>query len=535
MKPVISFLILSALLLYSGCKKQTRSTVEYGINNQILYVGNGTEPSDLDPHVTTGLTEFNIHQALFEGLVVLDGQTLEPRPGVATSWKISEDGLRYVFELNPNAKWSNGDPMDADDFYWSFQRMLSKELAAEYAYTLFIIKNASLFNQGKIPFEEVGVKTLSPYRLEITLENIAPYFLSLLATPPLFPVHKETILQFGEMTTRASGWTHKGHVGNGPFRLKQWKFSDAVILERNPYYWDAQAVKLNEIHFKGIDNISTEERFFRTGKIHVTNSVSAPKIQDYREHDPEKLRISSDLGTYYYLFNTNVKPLDNPLVRQALNLSINRSLISNTIRQRDEPPAFHLTPNGIGNYQPPILFEENIKKAQSLLAEAGYPDGNGFPELTLLYNTSENHRAIAEAVQEMWRKHLGINISLKNEEWKVYLSSRRKSDYQICRAGWFGDYYDAENFLSLFASDTGLNTSGWESKQYDQLLAQAANARPEERLDLLRKAETILMSEVPLMPIFFYNRAILIHPSVKNWHANLLNQRLYKEIYLSSE
>lgn len=522
------------MLLLIGCRDQASTTVEYGIEKQILYVGNGTEPADLDPHITTGLTEFNIHLALFEGLVMLDGDTLQPVPGVAESWQISDDQRTYTFQLNPQARWSNGDPMDADDFAFSIERMLSQELGAEYASTLFIIKNAAPFNRGEISFSDVGVRVLSDDKLEITLESVAPYFLTLLATPPLFPVHKETILSFGGMSTRATGWTHKQHVGNGPFRLKKWNVSDAVIVEKNPHYWDHKKVRLQEIHFKGIENQSTEERFFRTGKLHVTDGIPSNKIPTYLEQESPYLRISSELATYFYLFNTQRPPLDDARVRKALNLAINRSQISSAIRQRNEPAAFHLTPLGIGDYRPPILFSESVESAQALLAEAGFPEGKGFPELTLLYNTSENHRSIAEAIQQMWRENLGIRVSLENKEWKVYLAARKAGDFDICRAGWYADFYDPENFLSLFSSETGLNHSNWENEAFDSLLKEATYASLAQRDKLFYEAESILMTEVPFMPIHFYNRAILIHPSVKNWHSNLLSQRLYKEVYLDS-
>lgn len=530
-------LCLLIVALCSGCKDST--LIDDATPEQILLLGNGAEPSSLDPQVTTGVAEAFIHQALFEGLVRADSKTLAARPGVAESWEVSKDGRVWTFHLRKDAKWSNGEPVNAHDFVFSYERILTPQLTAEYASQLFLLEGAQAFYDGESDdFSTVGVKALDDYTLQLTLKNPTSYFLSLLNHPSWYPVPKQTILKYGTMAEPYTKWTRTGnHVSNGPFKLKEHKIGEVVIVERNKHYWNSNTVRLNEIHFHPIKNQSTEEYAFRAGQLHATYVVPSYRVPHYLKNEPELLRLDPDLGTYYYLINTARPPLDDVRVRQALGLVIDKKILAHNIRQRDEPLAHSFTPPGTGNteppYQPPLIFHRDIDKARQLLAEAGYPNGEGFPELELLYNTSEIHKPIAEALQQMWREQLGVDITLTNQEFKVYLETRSAKEFDIARAGWLGDYNDPNTFLAMWTSHSKYNHSGWNDERYDTLIAKAAaEPDPQARNAILAEAEELLMQQMPIIPIFHYNRAFLICPNVRNWHANVLGYRDYTQIYL---
>ena len=290
---------------------------------------------------------------------------------------------------------------------------------------------------------------------------------------------------------------------------------------------------MNGIRFYPIDNQNTEERGFRAGQLHVTNTLPPHKIQTYKGLNHSALRIDPDLGVYYYLINTTVPPLDNPKVRKALSLAIDRISIVENITRGGQEPAYHYTPPGAGGYVSQSRLVENIDYAKQLLAEAGYPHGEGFPSIELLFNTSESHKAIAEAIQDMWKERLGVKITLTNQDWKVYLKTRREKGYQIARAAWIGDYNDPNTFLDMWTSESGINHSGWGSEKYDQLIRDAAKEQdPEKRFGIFQEAEKILIEESVMIPIYFYKSVYLKDPSVKNWYPNILNWHPYKHVDL---
>lgn len=522
-------------LIFAACDRPRQTVVERANSEGVLILGNGAEPSDLDPQVTTGVTESKIHQALFEGLITLDGNTLEPRAGAAARWDISKDGRTYTFHLQPNAHWSNGDPVTAEDFVFSYKRMLTGALGAEYATNLFLLKNGKDYYEGRLTdFAQVGVQALDPHTLKIELENPTPYFLPMLNHSSWYPVHPPTIRAFNAESTRSTRWTRPGnHVGNGPYRLKHWRPGNRIVVEKNPHYWDADTVSIHTIRFEAIDNGYTEERAFIGGQLHTTASIPLNRVKSYIDRDAPELALEPELGIYYYVFNVTHPPFDDKRVRLALSYAIERELITKHIRQRGESIALCFTPKGINGYEPPEVHQENIDQARRLLAEAGYPEGEGFPQVTLLYNTSDGHRQIAEAIQQMWKKNLNIEIQLHNEEWKTYLQTRRNANFAISRAGWLGDYYDPNTFLDLWLSDNGNNHSKWKHETFDKLIHEAARTQNNaERNRIFQKAETILLEEAPVIPVFFYNRAYLKHPSLKNWPSNIMNQHPYKDLRL---
>ena len=532
----LSLLPILFLTLFLTACGSSESNVSSGNKSGTLHWGNGTEPQSLDPHIATGVPEHKIITALMEGLVAKDSKTLEPRPAVASSWDISEDGRLYTFYLRKDARWSNGDPHNAHDYVWSWWRALQPALGNLYAYMYFPIDNAREYYEGSITnFDQVGVKALDDHTLQVRLKNPTPYFLQLLDHYSLFPVHRPTIEKFGSPDERGTRWTYEGNlVGNGAFQLSEWKINRRVVVERNPNYWDADNVRLNKIIFYPIENAITEERMFRAGQLHYSATVPSDKVEGYLANNDPSLRIMPYLGTYFYRINTGVAHLQDKRVRRALGMTIDREQITQRILKSGQIPAYAITPPDTMGYFPESDLAFNPQAAKALLAEAGYPDGAGFPQTEILYNTSEGHRKIAVAIQQMWKKYLNIDVVLLNQEWKVYLDSVNVKEYELARAGWIGDYVDPNNFLDMWICNGGNNRTGWCNAEYDQLILEKAPeaSTHQERLAIFTRAEKMLMAEMPVIPIYIYTSNTLVHPSVKNLNDNILNQASFKEIYL---
>lgn len=529
------FAMLAAVCILTGCGNG-ENNVTTGNRQGILHWGNGTDPQELDPHIVTGVPEHHILTALLEGLVLKDPATLEPIPGVAERWEISDDGRVYTFQLRHNARWSNGDPVTAHDFAWSWWRALQPALGNQYAYMLYPIKNAEAYLKREIEdFSEVGVKVLGDYSLQVELSHPTPYFLQLLDHYSMFPVHRPTIEKFGQPDERGSLWTRPGNfVGNGPFQLTQWRLFKLVEVAKNPHYWDADTVKLNGIRFHPTENVTTEERMFRSGQLHHSASIPIDKVAVYQQNNPGLLHSHPYLGNYFYRFNTKLPHLKDKRVRQALAMSIDRKQIVEQVTKGGEVPAYTFTPPDTLGYTAADGFAFNPEKARQLLAEAGYPNGEGFPVTELLYNTSESHRKIAVAIQQMWNQYLGVDITLNNQDWKVYLDSVDNGDYAIARAGWIGDYVDPNTFLDMWVTDGGNNRTGWSNHRYDELILKLAPTASDRhsRYQLMREAEALLLEDMPVIPIYIYNSKSLVHPSLKGLAPNILDYTLYKNLYL---
>ena len=536
-KSVQTLVILGLMFVLASCGDY-QSNVEAGNLNGTLHWGNGTEPQSLDPHIATGVPEHHIISALMEGLIHKDGETLEPRPGVAESWDISDDGRIYTFYLRKDARWSNGDPHNAHDYIWSWWRALQPALGNLYAYMYFPIQNAKAYYEGEISdFDQVGVKALDAFTLQVTLTNPIPYFLQLLDHYSTYPVHRATVEKFGKADQRGTRWTYEGNiVGNGAFQLKEWKINRRITVERNPYYWNADNVGLNQVVFYPTENVTTEERMFRAGQLHYSG-IPSDKIESYKEANDPSLRIQPYLGIYFYRLNVDQPHLQDKRVRRALGMTINRDQLVSQITKGGQIPAYAITPPGTMGYYPESDLKFDPEQAKKLLAEAGYPNGQGFPTTEILYNTSEGHRKIAVALQQMWKKHLNIDVTLLNQEWKVYLDTVSNRHYEIARAGWIGDYVDPNNFLDMFLCNGGNNRTNWCNKTYDQLiLKQAPEAKTHnERLEIFKQAEKILLQEMPVIPIYIYTSNNLVHPSVKNFGRNILNQANYREMFLEPQ
>ena len=581
----IPFLFLFALV---SCGESI-SPVDSGVDAQILHFGNGSEPQGLDPHIVTGVPEHHLLISMCEGLTIANPKGGENLPGVAESWKISPDGTTYTFYLNKNAKWSNGDPVIADDFVWSWMRILTSTLGSQYPDMLYYLKGAKEYHswvplevlqsslqddtetlnklkslkiselsprdideldalsksiasiqndianhKPKPSFDSVGVKAINDHELMVELKNPTPFFIKLLSHYSTYPVHKQTVLKHGSINDRNGQWTRPGNfVCNGPMNLKSWELNKQIIVEKNPLYWDADKVRLNEIRYYPVSNESTEDRMFRAGQLHVTNVVPLEKCPVYIERNNPNLRIEPYMGTYFYRVNTTHPVLKDKKVRLALAYALNRNQIVDKVSKCGQKAAYSFTPPGSAGYEPDTEIPFDPTLARSLLAEAGYKDGTDFPVLEILFNTQEGHRKIALAVQQMWQENLGISVQLVNQDWKVYLAREMTGDFQISRAGWIGDYEDPNTFLDTLRPNRGNNKTGWENEEYDQLL-ELANSTNERsvRYEYLMQAERLLISEMPIIPIYTYVRQYQLSSDVKGWYPNLLDTHHPKFIYL---
>ncbi len=527
--------LLAAILAFSGCAPR-ETLVHRGNREQVLLRGIGPEPASLDPALATQAADYNVLSALFEGLVTEDPVDLHPVPGVAQSWEVSSDDLIYTFHLRASARWSNGDPVTASDFAASYRRVLTPSLGAENAYLLYVVRGAEAFHRGQTAdFTSVGFAAVNARTLRITLAHPAPYFLSMLNHAVWFPVHVPTIEKNGPAAERGNPWARPGSfVGNGPFVLQEWRAGQRIVVARSPTYWDAAAVRLREIDFYPF-TVDAEERAFRAGQLHVTDALPPAKIAAYRRDAPPLLRIDPLLGTYFYRLNVARPPLGDVRVRRALALAVDRQAIVEKILRGDQLAASAFTPPGMAGYTPPAGLATDFATARRLLAEAGFPGGKGLPSLELLFNSSESHRAIAEAVQETWRRELGVDVRLVNMENNSVLDARRTGSFQILRSSWSADFADPQNFLALWTGDSGNNFTGWADPAYDALLRQAELAIDRtQRFALLQQAEARLLEAAPLIPVYYYTHVFLLQPSVKGWHPTLLDHHPYKHVWLEN-
>lgn len=494
----------------------------------------GTEPETLDPRKSTGSPEANVEAQIFEGLTTVNDKD-QPVPAAAERWEISSDGLRYTFFLRSDAKWSNGDPVTAEDFEYAWKTALSPELGSKYAYQLFYLKNGEAYNKGQAGAAAVGVRAVNAQTLEVTLEEPTAYFLALTAFQTYYPVHKATAQANDKWAADP-----KTLIGNGPFKIINWVHNSKIEFAKNEFYWDAAKVKMAKLEFFLTDNANTELTMFENNQIDMGGNPPTAEIPRLLKEG--KLKIYPLLATYFYCFNVTKPPLDNVKVRQALILAIDREAIIKNVAKAEQKVALAWVPYGLpdaksgGDFRATggDFFKDNdIATAKKLLAEAGYPGGAGLPPITLIYNTSEGHKAIAEAVQEMWKKNLGVAVTLTNQEWKVFLNTRSKGDYQIARHGWTGDYADPMTFIDLFVSDGGNNDAQYKNPAYDRLVRLAkTNSDQAARMQAMQDAEKLLMDDAVILPVYFYTNAVLARPSVKGYTRSVLGHFYFKEAYL---
>jgi oligopeptide transport system substrate-binding protein len=495
-----------------------------------LTMCNGDEPQTLDPAQATGQLESRIILALFEGLTTRapDGSIV---PGMAQSWDRSPDGLTFTFHLRPGIKWSNGDPVTSHDFYNSWKRVLDPETASQYAYQLYYLRNGEAYNTGKISdFSQVGVEAPDDQTLICHLSHPTAYFLELTSFQTLCPVHLPSVEKYG------GDWTKPGKmVSNGPYMLKQWRLNDYILLEANPYYW--RPVAVHRIKVLPTNSPTACFNLFFSGKtdlIQDSRSIPPTLVQDIK--DKPYFHSNPFGATSFVRFNVKRHPFDDVRVRQALALGLDKEDIVTKITRCGEKIADTLVPPGNQGYVPPQGLSYNVAKARELLAEAGYPDGKGFPDVKLLYAKRGTGEEVAAELQALWKRDLGItSISLRAQEWKVYLNTEQLMDFDLDIGAWIGDYNDPQTFIDMFVTDGGNNHTGWGDPQYDQMLATSENtADPAARMKILSDMEKILCGDqVPIVPIYFWVGMALYYPDkVGGFEPNFVDDHRWGDLYI---
>lgn len=532
----LSFFFCAFLCLfvatYSGCTRH--DPIPGAAAPQILRISQRNEPADLDPAAASLPDELFIIRALSEGLVAPAPHNAPPQPAAAESWEISADQCSYTFHLRRDAHWSNGEPVTAADFIASFRRVLTPATAAPKAPLFFMVKNARAFATGQLEdFAAVGFRAPDGHTLVVTLDQPQPHFLAYVASGPWIPVNGRVVAQFGR------DWTRPGHfVGNGAFTLTEWRPHQRIVVRKNPGYHDAARVRLNEIQFIAFDNGDTEERAFRAGQLDVTMAIPFTKLDTYRSEHPDELHHASLAETRYLTFNTTRAPLNDVRVRRALSLSLDRAKLVERVVRGGQEPAFRLVPEALrrsDDHEPRITGElsEDPLTARRLLAEAGFPDGRGFPRLELSTFVST---PITEAVQSMWKKELGIDVALVTREARVHVAALREGRYDIGFITAIPDVPDAANLLSDFTTGSPGNYPHWSDARYDELIAQAAGAADAAlQAGRLRDAEARLLGECPLAPLYFNATNWLMRPAVRGWHQDALWTRFYQDVYLHED
>ncbi|MEP2776980.1 MAG: peptide ABC transporter substrate-binding protein [Luteolibacter sp.] len=524
--------IAAASLCLLSCQKETQ--VEKATRDGILLFGNSADPKSFDPQVVSGVLESNINRAVFEGLIQFDQtQDLATPGGAAIDVVPDETSTVWTVNLRPNLKWSDGHPLTAEDFAFSYERILTPALGATYAEMLYFMKGAEAFNKGETEdFSDVGFELIDPLTFKITLRGPTPFFRELLKHFTWYPVPKHAVLKYGEIGLRGNAWSKPERlVSNGPFRIKSFRRNDHIEVERNPYYWDAENVTLNGIRFLPISNTFTEARMFRDGQLHITYSAAPEVVDLMKKENPAAVRQEPYYGTDLYRFNTTRKPLDDVRVRRALSMAVDRESLCRNV-YRGYEPAHGFTPP-TAEYTPPDLVKFDPKAAQKLLAEAGFPGGKGFPRLKLLIASRETAATLATAVQAMWREHLGVEVEIENKEWTAYLVATHNLEYDIAAGGWIGDYIDPLTFLEMWTPGNGNNNTGWDSRPFADKLSESFQATDAaDRGRLLFEAETIFLEDSPVIPIAWRGKNYLVDPSVKGWEPLLLDNHPFIRVKL---
>lgn len=481
---------------------------------QVLVWNIGSEPKTIDPGLNAASDGGHVINNMFEGLMREVNGKIEP--AIAESYEVSDDKLVYTFTLR-DAKWSDGKPITAGDFEYSWNRVLDPETASEYSW-IFGEANVDTF------------KALDDKHFEVTLKAPTPYFVGLTGFYTFFPVRKEAVESGAD-----GAWAvdPAKSIVNGPFMLESYKNADKLVLVKNPNYWRADQVKLEKIEGLMIVDEATALTGYESGQIQAIDAFPTAEIPRLLAEDPSFMILPQD-GVYYYAFNTKVEPLDKLEVRKALTLAMDRTAICETVAKGGQIPATTMVSQAprddkgnvfaveAGNFG--IAIDGSaVEEAKKLLADAGYPDGKGFPKLTLLYNTNEGHKAIAEAIQEMWKQNLNIDISLENQEWAVFQDTRKNYNFEIARCGWIGDYSDPMTYLGMFLTGSPMNYAQWSNEEYDALIDAAKTQEPAERFASLYKAHELVMNSYTYLPIYYYTDPTMVSPAVANWEKTSRN------------
>ncbi|WP_311747925.1 oligopeptide ABC transporter substrate-binding protein OppA [Proteus penneri] len=503
---------------------------------QVLVRNNGSEPQSLDPHKIEGVPESALARDLFEGITIVgpDGEIL---PGSATSWE-NKDFTVWTFKIREGAKWSNGEPVTAQDFVYSWQRLADPNTASPYeSYLQYAhIVNIDDIIAGKKKATELGVKALDNNTLEITLSEAVPYLPKLLAHSSMSPVNQKVIEKFGEKWTQPANF-----VGNGAYNLKDWTVNERIVLERSPTYWDNKNTVIDQVTFLPISSEVTDVNRYRAGEIDMTYSnLPIEFFQKLKKEIPDELRISPYLCTYYYEINNEKAPFNDPRVREALKLSMDRDIITYKVKNQGDIPAYGFTPpftDGIKESKPEWFVswtqEQRNEKARQLLEEAGYNKANPL-KFKLLYNTSDLHKKVAIAASSIWKKNLGADVSLENQEWKTFLDTRHQGTYDVARAGWCADYNEPSSFLNMMLSYSSNNTVHYKNTEFDALLKESLRVKSDdERAAIYQKAEGVLDKDSAIVPLYYYVNTRLVKPYVGGYSGKDPLDNLHtKDLYI---
>jgi oligopeptide transport system substrate-binding protein len=499
---------------------------------QVFTFNNGAEPETIDPGKMSGQPDGRVARMLFEGLTTPHPATLAPEPGQAYRWDVSADGRTYTFHLRPDLKWSDGRPVTAHDFAWSWMRVLEPETAARYATFLYPIVNAEAYNKGEITDRaRVGIQATDDSTLVVRLNSPTPYFLFLTQYYTMLPVPRHVVEAHGARWTRPENL-----VGNGAFLLATWKHGNRFEFVKNPGYWDAASVRLEKVICFPVDDLNTSTNLYKAGVIDwnpsgYIPSQYVPYLRRYADFSSGRYQ-----GTYFYSVNTTRPPFDKIDVRRALNYAVDRDAIARDLLKGSRDPWGLVAPSGYPGYEPPEPITFDPERAREHLARAGYPGGKGFPKTSILFNTSEDHRRIAEAVQAMWKRELGIDVELSNQEWGSYLQATTGLQYDVARRSWIGDYLDPNTFLGMWVTGDGNNRTGWSHPRYDALLRGAGlEVDAARRMAMLREAEALLLSDGPVIPIYHYVTTELVKPYVRGLHPTALDTHPLKHVWIDHE
>ena len=523
--------------IFTGCGN---SDSKEDTGRKLIY-NLGADPETIDPTLNTASDSGSIIDNAFEGLMKLD-ENEKAVPGVAEKMEVSEDNLVYTFTLREDAKWSDGEPVTAKNFEYSWIRAISKETAAEYNYQLFYIKNAEKFYNGEATREEVGIEVIDDNTLKVTLEAPTAYFPELTSFTTYMPLREDVV------SADPEGWATnpETYVSNGAFKLVQWDLKDQLVFEKNEHYWNADEVKIPGIVWKLVTDQNTAYASLKAGDFDAVHSVPIAEIENGQSEG--LVTIYPNLGTYMLVLNVGKqdtldedvkKALSNSKVRKALALAINREAITTNVTKGGQIPAYSFVPEGIPNANGQDFADRkyydansaNIEEAKKLLAEAGYPNGEGLPTLEFMYNTEGDHKLIAQAIQQDWAQ-IGVNVELTNQEWKVFLNTRQEGGYEIARHGWLGDYVDPMTFLDLWVTGGGNNDAGYSNSEYDKLVSDAkVEEDADKRWELMKKAEDILMEDMPIIPIYYYTQVKAANKDVQGIRVSSLGHVYLQDAY----
>ncbi|MCX7024028.1 MAG: peptide ABC transporter substrate-binding protein [Spirochaetes bacterium] len=528
--------ILAVLTLFASCGAKKVAPVATG---KIVFALQ-SEPDGYDPGITNNSFASPFMNQLFEGLVTYNALG-EIVPGNAESWTISPDGKVYTFALRKNLKWSNGKPLTAKDYRYSLMRVLDPKTGARYAdmLTVYVVGAEEYFG-GKGPKESVGIKVINDYSLQITLKEPAPYYLGILAMWVYSPVNQQAVEASPERWTMDPAT----FISNGPFKVVSIKMGEGVVLQKNEFYWNADAVKLAEINFRFILEPATALSAFEKGEIDGFREVPASDIPRLRTGS-DAFHILPAFGTTFYDVNTTKKPYSDPKVRRALALALDRDELIDNVLQAPSTPTIALVAPGYvfggvdfteAHKKYGFSSKASVEEAKKLLAEAGFPDGKGFPVLELSYYTNATVKKMVEAMQQMWEKNLNIKVKIKVQDWAIYYAGIQKLDYDIGAMGWGGDYLHPMTFLQLFTSSSTNNNAGYKNPEYDALVAKTINETdPAKAVELMHQVEDIFVRDLPVISLYSRSNTIMVAPYIKNWALTALANLYFKDAYIEKK